>query len=171
MKNTLDSFTHAYIQTALWSSTEYAHGKCPCCGRTALLSHYPEPEYEEQAMCASPGCGTREIANPPPMDRHYSESDLAPETLEKVIADCTAFREKADAIISAAIETGEVSAGPDFDEYERAAHDFWLTRNGHGCGFWDGDWPEPMAEQLTTISKEMGECYLYAGDDGKLYRG
>lgn len=21
----------------------------------------------------------------------------------------------------------------------QAGHDFWLTRNGHGAGFWDGD--------------------------------
>ena len=29
------------------------------------------------------------------------------------------------------------------DEY--AGHDFWLTRNGHGAGFWDGDWIAPVA--------------------------
>ena len=26
------------------------------------------------------------------------------------------------------------------DELARAGTDFWLTRNGHGAGFWDGDW-------------------------------
>ncbi len=46
------------------------------------------------------------------------------------------------------------------DRQEEAAHDFWLTRNGHGAGFWDGDWPEPAASRLTTNSKAYGEVYL-----------
>ena len=28
------------------------------------------------------------------------------------------------------------------DQCERIGHDFWLTRNGHGAGFWDGDWDD-----------------------------
>lgn len=45
--------------------------------------------------------------------------------------------------------------------FERAGHDFWLTRNGHGAGFWDGDWQEPAGESLTEIAKSFGECNLY----------
>ena len=37
-----------------------------------------------------------------------------------------------------------IAAVPVFDfsfaECERIGHDFWLTRNGHGAGFWDGGW-------------------------------
>jgi hypothetical protein len=68
-----------------------------------------------------------------------------------------------------AIETGEVSCGPDFDEMGRAGHDFWLTRCGHGAGFWDGDWPEPYATMLTDAAKAFGEVDLYVGDDGMIY--
>jgi hypothetical protein len=50
-----------------------------------------------------------------------------------------------------------------------AGHDFALTRNGHGAGFWDGDWPEPAATELTKLSKEYGEVDLYVGDDGLLW--
>jgi hypothetical protein len=53
--------------------------------------------------------------------------------------------------------------------YERAGHDFWLTRNHHGAGFWDGDWSEPEATELTRISHEMGEVDLYVGDDGRIH--
>ena len=49
------------------------------------------------------------------------------------------------------------------------AHDFWLTRNRHGAGFWDGDYPEPEATQLTDLAHTFGECHLYVGDDNKLY--
>jgi len=165
----MNPFLSAYITTALWSSTEYKFGECPCCGEMRLLTHYPEPEFDRDPMCNAEGCGVSEIANPEPIDSNYSERDLAPATLAKMSADCEAFQAQAGEIISAAIETGAVKCGPDFNERERAAHDFWLTRNGHGAGFWDGDWPEPMAAQLTEIAHSFGACDLYAGDDGLLY--
>ena len=52
---------------------------------------------------------------------------------------------------------------------EQAGHDFWLTRNGHGAGFWDGGWPEPAATEMTNASKAAGEINLMIGDDGLLY--
>jgi len=52
---------------------------------------------------------------------------------------------------------------------EKAGHDFWLTRNGHGAGFWDGDWQEPAGAELSKASKAFGEINLYVSDDGKLY--
>ncbi len=41
-----------------------------------------------------------------------------------------------------------------------AAHDFFLTRNRHGAGFWDNEniYGEELAAKLTEIAKEMGEC-------------
>lgn len=104
-----------------------------------------------------------------PMDLDHDESDLAPATLAKMEADCAAFLEANRDTIEAAIETGEVKCGPDFDEWERAGHDFWLTRNGHGAGFWDGDWPEPMADRLAKAAHAFGEVDLYVGDDGLIY--
>ena len=150
MKPTLDTFTRAYIQTALATSTEYKHGTCPCCEREALLSHFPEPEYTREAMCSE--CGVTEIANPDPIDRNYSMDDLSPETLARMVADCERFQ-------------WEAVIAPHFDE---AGADFWLTRNRHGAGFWDGDWPD-SGEELTRIAHSFGECSLYAGDDGQLY--
>jgi hypothetical protein len=54
-------------------------------------------------------------------------------------------------------------------EETRAGHDFWLTRNGAGAGFWDGDWSEEVGKRLTDASKSFGEVNLYVGDDGKIY--
>jgi len=60
--------------------------------------------------------------------------------------------------------------GRDIDSaYESAGHDFWLTRNGHGAGFWDGDWPKEEGERMDATSKAFGSCEIYAGDDGLLY--
>jgi hypothetical protein len=52
-----------------------------------------------------------------------------------------------------------------------AGHAFWLTRNGHGAGFWDGDWPEPHASALDEASKAFGSFDLYVGDDGMIHGG
>ena len=52
--------------------------------------------------------------------------------------------------------------------WELAGHDFWMTRAGHGCGFWDGDWSE-HGDELTEACKKYDNCEPYVGDDGKLY--
>lgn len=48
------------------------------------------------------------------------------------------------------------------------AHNLWLTQNGHGAGFWDGDYKN--GSDLTTASEDLGEINLYVGDDGKIYK-
>lgn len=91
-----------------------------------------------------------------PLDRNYSASDLAPETLARMTVDCEQFQTKAEPLAS------------DFP-CSRVAHDFWLTRNRHGAGFWDGDYPKAIGDALTKLAHSFGECDLYVGDDGKLY--
>lgn len=44
-------------------------------------------------------------------------------------------------------------------------HDFWLTRNFHGAGFWDRGLGG-VGEQLTQLAKQFGEFELYVDDDG-----
>lgn len=54
------------------------------------------------------------------------------------------------------------------DRLAPAGHDFWLTRNGHGAGFLDGDWPERAASRLAKSAKSYGEYNLYVGEDGMI---
>lgn len=105
-----------------------------------------------------------------PLEDNYGIEDISPKALVKIVADCAAFQTQCDAWINAADDTGECRRGPDCETaWDRAGHDFWLTRNGHGAGFWDGDWPEPFATYLTAAAHAFGECDLYVGDDGSLY--
>jgi len=83
-----------------------------------------------------------------PLDDDYCIHDLEPATLEKMRADCDKFIELAGWMI------------PEGDA-AKAGHDFWLTRQGHGCGFWDGDWPE-YGEELTDACKKFRTICLYA---------
>lgn len=47
--------------------------------------------------------------------------------------------------------------------------DFYFTTNGHGCGFWDGGWPEVEGDQLTESCSKYPQIEVYVGDDGKFY--
>ena len=41
--------------------------------------------------------------------------------------------------------------------YEQAGHDFWLTRNGHGTGFWDR--PEMYGHKNADILSEISRSF------------
>lgn len=97
-----------------------------------------------------------------PLDANYDISDIDEATLDKMVADAADFQEKYGSLID-----GEKLNGR-YGNREQAGHDFWLTRNGHGAGFWDGDWPE-YGDALTKASKTYGEFDLYVGDDGSIY--
>ena len=107
----LDVFFNAYVEAALWSSTD---------------------ESDESGG--------------EPLDKNYGPEDITKDALKKMRRDADSF-----AKAHAALIVGEEG---------QAGHDFWLTRNGHGAGFWDGDWPEPAATILTDASKKYGEQYL-----------
>lgn len=97
-----------------------------------------------------------------PMDKNYDIEDIDEETLEKMREDCRKFIEANEADLL----TWE---HPQYSVEEMGGHDFWLTRNHHGSGFWDGDWKKAVGERLTAASDAFGEMDLYVGDDGKIH--
>lgn len=103
-----------------------------------------------------------------PMDENYEASDLAPGALRKIILECARFQTTHAADLALAYAQYPVT-----EEYSGpmcAGHDFWLTRNGHGCGFWDRDELDAdLAIRLTDAAKACGTSDLYVGDDKKLY--
>ena len=50
----------------------------------------------------------------------------------------------------------------------QCGHDFSLTRNGHGAGFWDRGYGK-VGDELTAVTKPYGETNVYVGDDNLLY--
>lgn len=57
---------------------------------------------------------------------------------------------------------------PAYDAVSKAMHDFLLTRNGHGAGFWDRGLGE-LGERLSEAAKAWGSADAYEGDDGLVY--
>lgn len=95
-----------------------------------------------------------------------SIEDFHPDDLAKIKADCRAFCEQNGHLLVPANVRHARSAG---SVSEMAGHDFALTRNGHGAGFWDGDWEEAVGGALTESSKAFGESTPYVDDDGLVH--
>jgi hypothetical protein len=101
-----------------------------------------------------------------PMDENYELDDLAPEAIEQAIKDCAAFLAKCgNALCDGVLIRNTSGSTPE----QMAGHDFWLTRNGHGAGFGDGDWADPLDDMLRDIAKGFRQVDLYVGDDGRIY--
>lgn len=136
----------------------------------SLLEQYPELKisyadvnddfvsgYIETALatsCDEDGCA---------LDTKYERSDIDPATLAGMLEDCREFLTKCQSWLK--------------EEYylrphrmmQQAGCDFWLTRNRHGAGFWDGDWVKPAASELTRQAQEFGESYLFVTADGRVF--
>ncbi len=116
--------------------------------------------YEVCALWSSSHYAS-ENAEPVPMDDVASADDVADEARAEMRAECLDFLAFNYSDVLAMVAT----AG--FD-YASVGHDFWLTRNGHGAGFWDRGLGE-IGERLSKAARVYGSSDLYIGDDGKVY--
>lgn len=89
------------------------------------------------------------------------DAPLSDELRERIGTDVERFIELAqqNPEALAAVEADPAAAG----------HDLWLTRNHHGAGFWDGDWPYRIGVFLTECCNRIGALEIYEGDDGRIY--
>jgi hypothetical protein len=102
------------------------------------------------------------------LDGLFTLRDFAPEAIERAIRECEQFqRENSEDLTHA--RGGRERNGEEFSGSERAGHDLFLTRNGHGAGYWDGDYPKEVGERLTEAAHKLGEVCFYPGDDGFIY--
>lgn len=96
--HTLDTFTMAYLETALWASN---------------------------------------------VDDVADLCDIPDELILEAIAECADFQVcHADLLV-------------DLDR-EQTGHDFYLTRERHGAGYWDGDYPDDIGRKLTDAAHVYG---------------
>jgi hypothetical protein len=137
MSKTIDDVVRAYAETALWSST-----------------HYAEAE------------GDMESGDGEPMDANHGVDDIHADTYAEMLLDVSDF-------ILANLEdfagyVSRMSSRVSFqDALEAFGHDFWLTRNGHGAGFWDRGLGA-LGDRLTDASKPYGEVNLWVDADGSV---
>jgi len=123
-----------------------------------LYTHFTQSDVDEFADGYWTALGWSESGGGYDFD-DLMPGDLSPEDVERVNADIARFLSRVDKDPVLAEAVG--------DDLSRAGHDFVLTRNGHGAGFWDGDWGE-YGDALTKIAQSFPEQHLYVGDDDDL---
>lgn len=137
-----DDFTIAYLEAAEWTDV-----------------NQEAREYEDDESYP------RTKAGEPVKVRGWSRDAKA-----QAMAECEAFQQDnaADlAIVYAATHRN----GRAYDE-SSAGHDYWLTRNGHGVGFWDRferDTPAYDAAERLSAACRYQSRDVYVGDNGWLY--
>lgn len=89
--------------------------------------------------------------------------------IHRIRQDWDSFRAQAELIGFDAVEHRAMMIDPNQgDEWDYAAHDFILTRNHHGAGFWDGDWHAPWGDKLTTLAHSFPSIEVYLDDNNIL---
>lgn len=88
---------------------------------------------------------------------NYGPDDLAPEARKEIESDVRDFVQANAADLDGMDPTD-------------IGHNFLLTRNHHGTGFWDRGLGE-RGDRLTAAAHPYGEMSAYVGDDGKVYVG
>lgn len=93
-----------------------------------------------------------------PFDANYNISDFDKESVREVEKDLEKFIKEAGRLLDKV------------DDKSQIGHDFWLTRNHHGAGFWDRPevYGEEEAKKLTEIATKFPEKYLFA-EGGKVH--
>jgi len=80
------------------------------------------------------------------MHQPQSDSNLDENFERESIIDCLAFYSRIELYLSP-------------ENISQAGHDFWLTRNRHGTGFWDrGDLYGKYSQKFTDLAHAFGEA-------------
>jgi len=134
----VNAAVHHYIFTALWSEG--------CNGTASWADHNGNG-------CRGSDCDVSLLS------LGFAQADVS-------LDSHTTMREDVAAFIS-----GCESERPDiFDgiDPEQVGHDFWLTRNHHGAGFWDRGLGE-RGEWLTRMADPYGDASLWVGSDNRVH--
>lgn len=86
--------------------------------------------------------------------------ELSANARASIIAECAEFQRENAALLEEARADGR---GDEF-----LGHDFWLTRNRHGAGYWDGRVSEALGKALTDAAHRAGERTLYISDANEI---
>lgn len=99
-----------------------------------------------------------------PLDQNYGVEDFTKAAVAQAKRDCKAFLKDNEVLLA----TVSVVHGRNWStDYSKHGHDFWLTRNRQGAGFWDRGYGK-AGDLLTEACKPYGEQHVYVTRRGKL---
>lgn len=91
-----------------------------------------------------------------PLDDKYGEDDWSQEAIDQAVEESNAFiKENLKDLEAVGTQA-------------QHGHDFWLTRNGHGAGFWDRGYGA-RGKRLAAAAKAYGYLHPYVGVGDKIY--
>lgn len=138
-----------------------------------VLLTYPNASFSASADVEAVYSGYKDAALwSSTNDRHEADPDNEAEMLDGTdyeLSDeaeihfrtvCADFIESNADLVATAAEKG--MAG------EELGHNFWLSQNGHGTGFWDRGLGE-IGDLLHEAAKKFGGDDLYIGDDDQIH--
>jgi len=137
----LEKVLRGYVNCALWSTTD--DEEC-----TAEDIEY---RCEECDACNSDSSLS---------DNGYTYDDIESDTLKDMRTDVYAF-------VSANYDYIMCLSDTYREDDEMLGHDFWLSRNGHGAGFFDRG-EGAIGDLLQEKAREYGEYYLYSAVNGQV---
>jgi hypothetical protein len=100
------------------------------------------------------------------LDDLFGIDDISPECASAMRSVCADFAKSNHADLIAYCD--RIHRIDDSSPEDWAGHDFWLTRNGHGAGFWDRGMGA-LGDRLSKAAKVYSRVDLYPGDDGLIY--
>lgn len=133
----LDQFTQGYIEAMFFTETS----------GISMVDWHSEASRE----AVREGQADGDI----PGDAGFS--DLHPDSLAEIMADCADFQAKGQDMLQRAYATGNYEA-------MQAGRDFWFSRNGHGAGFFDREIGEVRDELQSLASDKFGQVDPWFSD-------
>lgn len=134
---------NSYLESALWTEEE-------------RLGEQDNEDFEEMYGDSREESGVSEFVE----ESDINITNIDPDSKLKAYEDIKRFLD--DEAVKSAIFAEEI------DE-EQLGHDIWLTRNGHGAGFFDRMYDSENEQILTNKAKSLGSSDVYLGDDKVIY--
>lgn len=145
---------------------------CNACATDAMESGLFRPEEDTDGMELTPGLFTKDGMDAVTQaylecalwssaddedivscNRDFVISDFPTDVVDAAKADVKSFKEQAGAFTEGLTDSD-------------IGHNLWLTRNGHGTGFWDRGYKH--GDALADIARGMGERHVFVDDSGEL---
>ena len=103
------------------------------------------------------------------LDESFSVDDFDNDARKAIESDCLKFITSNKDDLETYSDSITYNIHESLSAWEVAGHDFWLTRNGHGAGFWDRlGLDETIGKRLSDSSRAFGECNIYVNDQQTL---
>jgi hypothetical protein len=147
----LNQILNGYLEAALWTEEERLNDE-------GQSNQYNDDDVEENEL-------DRLVKIQSNLNKKnftsFTREDIEPNSLIAVYLDIKKFIKLAgDDAVKDAIENIRLDG---------LGHDIWLSRNGHGAGFFDRTYDNDNSEELLMkAARAIGEVDLYINDNNKL---